>query len=99
MSVPTYQGPGRYRHYKGGEYEVLGLALQEDTVDKTVVPFREGQPGAKLAPEIVFVIYHPLTPGSLLERRAEDFWARELGDFNAMVEREHGPVPRFVKEA
>lgn len=25
----NYQGPGRYRHYKGGEYEVLGLVVDE----------------------------------------------------------------------
>jgi hypothetical protein len=25
----NYSGPGRYRHYKGGHYIVLGLALDE----------------------------------------------------------------------
>jgi hypothetical protein len=29
----NYHGPGRYRHYKGNEYEVLGLAVREDTRD------------------------------------------------------------------
>jgi hypothetical protein len=92
MGQRGYSGSGRYRHYKGGEYEVLGLALQEDSIDKNTAP-GDDDPGR------VFVIYRPLTPGSLLERRAEDFWARELNDFNAMVEREHGKVPRFVREA
>jgi len=74
-----YDGPGRYRHWKGGEYEVLGLALQEDTVLK-----REGEPASGPS-EITHVIYRPLTPGSLLEDREETFWARRLDDFNEMV--------------
>jgi len=91
----NYRGPGRYRHYKGGEYFVLGLALQEDTVDND---------------EKVFVIYKPLTPGSMLENRLEDFWARELGDFNAQItpevplsqeprvgmKQQYEPIPRFT---
>lgn len=87
-----YRGPGRYRHYKGGVYKVLGIALREDSIDKggAVSPVKSG--GEQ------FVIYLPLTPDSLLEHRAEDYWARELSDFNAMVEREHGKVPRFVRE-
>lgn len=28
---------GRYRHYKGGEYEVIGLATESDTEEDTVV--------------------------------------------------------------
>lgn len=88
----NYQGPGRYRHYKGGEYEVLGLALREDSIDKNGVVKPSEVDGSQ------FVIYRPLTVGSLLERRREDFWARDLDDFDAMVSREHGQVPRFVLE-
>ena len=29
--------PGRYRHYKGGEYEVLGLARHSETEEEFVV--------------------------------------------------------------
>ncbi|MGD9725119.1 MAG: DUF1653 domain-containing protein [Nitrospiraceae bacterium] len=29
--------PGRYRHYKGGEYEVLGLAKHSETEEEFVV--------------------------------------------------------------
>jgi hypothetical protein len=29
--------PGRYRHYKGGEYEVLGCARHSETEDAYVV--------------------------------------------------------------
>lgn len=29
--------PGRYRHFKGGEYEVLGVASHSDTQEPMVV--------------------------------------------------------------
>ena len=29
--------PGRYRHYKGGEYEVLGVAQHSESDDRLVV--------------------------------------------------------------
>ena len=29
--------PGRYRHYKGGEYEVLGCARHSETLEPLVV--------------------------------------------------------------
>jgi hypothetical protein len=29
--------PGRYRHYKGGEYEVLGVARHSETLEPVVV--------------------------------------------------------------
>lgn len=31
----SYEGPGVYRHYKGGMYEVVGLALWEAMADKS----------------------------------------------------------------
>jgi hypothetical protein len=68
----NYRGPGKYRHYKGGEYFVLGLALQENDLRKT------------------FVIYKPLQFSNLLDDYKEDFWARELDDFNAQVRIPHG---------
>ena len=36
MSVP----PGRYRHYKGNEYTVLGIARHSET-DETLVVYRQ----------------------------------------------------------
>lgn len=86
----SYEGPGRYRHYKGGEYEVVGLAIREATLDKSNV-----RPGEKLVGDID-VIYRPMSPGSLLSGSEIRFWSRPLDDFNAMVEREHGPAPRFT---
>ncbi|MFM8273245.1 MAG: DUF1653 domain-containing protein [Gemmata sp.] len=29
--------PGRYRHYKGGEYEVVGVARHSETEERLVV--------------------------------------------------------------
>src|SRR5213595_86509 len=77
-----YEGEGIYRHYKGGLYEVLGLALQEDDLNRT------------------YVIYRPLSPTSMLDDRPEEFWARELGDFNEQVEDvawKDATMPRFTK--
>lgn len=34
MNVPA---PGRYRHYKGNEYEVLGIARHSETLEPLVV--------------------------------------------------------------
>lgn len=33
----TLINPGRYRHFKGGEYEVLGTATHSETHEKLVV--------------------------------------------------------------
>jgi hypothetical protein len=33
----SYDGPGIYRHYKGGHYRVLGVAQHESTGAKTVI--------------------------------------------------------------
>jgi hypothetical protein len=65
-----YVGPGLYRHYRGGQYKVIGLAVREES---------------KESGWIVEVVYQPLTPGSLLDGRPETFWTRVLDDFNAMV--------------
>jgi hypothetical protein len=33
----TEPAPGRYRHYKGGEYEVIGVARHSETDERVVV--------------------------------------------------------------
>ena len=35
--LPTDPRPGRYRHYKGNEYRVLGLARHSETLEVLVV--------------------------------------------------------------
>ena len=46
-----------------------------------------------------YVVYKPMTTSSLLDDYKEDFWARELGDFNAQVPdvawSDPATVPRF----
>ncbi len=36
-SLPTEPRPGRYRHYKGGEYQVVGLARHSESLEPLVV--------------------------------------------------------------
>jgi hypothetical protein len=91
----NYQGPGRYRHYKGSEYEVLGLGIHEHAKDN--------EPGfSPHDPQQLYVIYKPLTPGGLLDHSLSDFWIRGLSDFNDFVNHplihpSHQLVPRFEK--
>jgi hypothetical protein len=35
--LPTEPRPGRYRHYKGNEYRVVGLARHSETLEALVV--------------------------------------------------------------
>ncbi len=35
-ALPTL-APGRFRHYKGGEYEVIGVARHSETLEPVVV--------------------------------------------------------------
>jgi hypothetical protein len=35
--LPDEPKPGLYRHYKGGEYEVVGLARHSETLEPMVV--------------------------------------------------------------
>ena len=37
MTSPPDIPPGRYRHYKGREYEVIGLASHSETLEAMVV--------------------------------------------------------------
>lgn len=36
-ALPTEPRPGRYRHYKGGEYRVVGLARHSESLEPLVV--------------------------------------------------------------
>jgi hypothetical protein len=37
LAALPHTPPGRYRHYKGGEYEVLGVARHSETQEPLVV--------------------------------------------------------------
>lgn len=48
--------PGRYRHYKGQEYEVLGLARHSETEEEFVVYRAQyGERGLWIRPAAMFV--------------------------------------------
>lgn len=46
-----YEGPGKYRHFKGSEYEVLGLALRESDKAETYVIYKPLTSGSYLETE------------------------------------------------
>jgi len=37
MDTPSTLKPGRYRHFKGKEYEVIGVARDSETLEDVVV--------------------------------------------------------------
>lgn len=79
-----YQGPGIYRHYKGGQYEVLGLGKSAHKHgEDLVVVYRRHFVG-----EVAFSLY----PGNV------EFWLRDVSHFNERIELPmQGVVERFVK--
>jgi hypothetical protein len=47
--------PGRYRHYKGNEYTVLGVARDSETLEELVVYRQEyGERGLWVRPAVMF---------------------------------------------
>lgn len=53
MPTPT---PGRYRHYKGNEYTVLGVARHSETHEELVVYRQEyGEHGLWVRPKEMFL--------------------------------------------
>ena len=54
-ALPSLQ-PGRYRHYKGGEYEVLGVVRHSETLEPLVL-YRPlyNQTGAWVRPFAMFL--------------------------------------------
>lgn len=56
MSDVARLAPGRYRHYKGGEYEVIGTARHSET-DECLVVYRPlyGEGGLWVRPLTMFV--------------------------------------------
>ncbi len=56
MPGPTVVPPGRYRHFKGGLYEVLGVARHSETEEEFVV-YRPlyGEGGLWVRPKAMFL--------------------------------------------
>ena len=54
LSLPTLP-LGRYRHYKGGEYEVMGVVRHSETLEELVVYRQEyGDGGLWVRPAAMF---------------------------------------------
>lgn len=53
--TPAFPTPGRYRHFKGGEYEVIGVARHSET-DEWLVVYRPlyGDGGLWVRPLVMF---------------------------------------------
>ena len=82
--------PGRYRHFKGGEYEVLGLATHSETEEPMVV-YRYEVLGLATHSETEepMVVYRPLYG----ER---GLWVRPAAMWNETVERDGKTFRRFT---
>ena len=56
MNDPTSIQPGRYRHYKGNEYTVIGTARHSETLEELVVYRQEyGENGLWVRPKQMFL--------------------------------------------
>jgi hypothetical protein len=68
--LPVEPRPGRYRHYKGREYRVLGLARHSETNEPLVVyQTLYGDRGWWVRPLAMFVETVPEGPGGSLVPR------------------------------
>ena len=63
-SLPAEPRPGRYRHYKGNEYRVLGLARHSETQEVLVVyQALYGERGLWIRPAAMWIETVVVTPG------------------------------------
>jgi len=81
----SYQGPGIYRHYKGHDYLVLGLGVEEAT----------------FIPVVIYRPHKQAMPDDVREKSGINptYWTRPLTDFNAMVPASKFPpdfIARFI---
>jgi hypothetical protein len=59
--------PGRYRHYKGNEYTVLGVARHSETLEELVVYRQEyGERGLWVRPAAMFAETVEIEGGAVL---------------------------------
>lgn len=68
--LPTGPRPGRYRHYKGREYRVLGIARHSETLEPLVVyQALYGEQGLWVRPAAMFTeIISTGQPGGYVPR-------------------------------
>lgn len=74
---------GAYEHYKGGVYEVIGVANHSETLEKMVV-YKHGD-GEHIRP----------TGLSISSSSLPQLWVRPLAMFTELVEVNGEKVPRF----
>ena len=61
--LPAEPRPGRYRHYKGNEYRVLGLARHSETLEPLVVyQALYGERGLWVRPAAMWIETVQVTP-------------------------------------
>lgn len=60
--------PGRYRHFKGGEYELLSVAEHTETGERFVVYFSIADPDTVWIRPLVMFTEHVQRPGGVLPR-------------------------------
>jgi hypothetical protein len=79
-----YQGPGFYQHYKGSFYKVIGVGVEEETLEPVVIyhPIRGSENDEKLK---------KLTFSS----GVVEYWTRPIDDFNDEVRLDGEIVSRF----
>jgi hypothetical protein len=67
--LPAAPRPGRYRHYKGNEYRVVGLARHSETLEPLVVyQALYGERGTWVRPAAMFNEMIALADGTSLPR-------------------------------
>lgn len=86
----NYQGPGHYRHYKGGEYEVLGLGMEEATHTTVVIYIAHAFQIPD--PEVLFWT-RPLDDFNATVNNPGDCGDSDCEGCNQDV----APVPRFIR--
>jgi hypothetical protein len=69
--LPTEPRPGRYRHYKGNEYRVVGIARHSETLETLVVyEALYGERGLWVRPATMFMETVTLGSGARVPRFA-----------------------------
>ena len=63
--------PGKYRHYKGGYYQVIGVAKHSETLDELIV-YRNADGQLWVRPLAMFTENVALPDGSVVKRFEKD---------------------------
>ena len=81
MNDPTSIQPGRYRHYKGNEYTVIGTARHSETLEELVVYRQEyGDHGLWVRPKQMFLETVKVNGQDVLRFRPLGSKSEDVGD-------------------